>query len=114
MVRAVEDLGDDGPPLSVLPLEGRGRAPVAYHFTWHGKTVLVSGRIPVKPAAPALEALRLEVGADAAAYFRSLEKLAKLRPDLWLPAVPIHGQNANVYDDEWLKTLGANQNVFRR
>jgi glyoxylase-like metal-dependent hydrolase (beta-lactamase superfamily II) len=114
VVRPVEDLGGDGPALSVLPLEGRGRAPVAYHFAWHGAKVLLSGRIPVKPAAPALESLRLEVGGAAAAYLRSLDKLAKVRPNLWLPAVPIHGQNANVYDDQWLKTLGANQNVFRR
>jgi hypothetical protein len=114
VVRAVEELGGAGPPLSVLPLVGRGRAAVAYHFTWHGKTVLISGRIPVKASAPALESLRAEVAGQAADYFRSLDNLAKVRPDLWLPAGPIHGQNANVYDDEWSKTLGANRNAFRR
>jgi glyoxylase-like metal-dependent hydrolase (beta-lactamase superfamily II) len=114
VVRAIEELGGAGPPLSVLTLAGRGRAPVAYHFTWHGKTVLISGRIPLKPSAPALESLRAEARGQAADYLRSLDNLAKLGPDLWLPAVPIHGQNANVYDDEWSKTLGANRNAFRR
>ena len=39
--------------------------------------------------------------ADAGAYVASLNRLSTLQPDLWLPAVPSHGQNANLYDDEW-------------
>src|SRR5262249_42687408 len=45
-----------------VPLAGRGVAPVAYRLRWAGKTVLLSGEMPVKPGSPpAFEELRREV-----------------------------------------------------
>src|SRR5262249_12393257 len=38
--------------VGVVPLGGRGLAPVAYRVSWAGKTVLFSGRIPVKTTVP--------------------------------------------------------------
>jgi hypothetical protein len=34
-------------------------------------------------------------------------------PDLWLPAVPVHGQNANLYDRDWENVLGQNRQLAR-
>ena len=31
-----------------------------------------------------------------------------------LPAVPVHGQNANLYGDEWSQTLDNNVRVLRQ
>jgi hypothetical protein len=100
----------------VTPLEGRGLAPLAYEVRWAGKRVLFSGCIPVKLSNPTVEQLLREVLVSQdgiAGYVRSLDRLAEVKPDLWLPAVPVHGQNANLYDQEWAKVLDENRRVFR-
>jgi len=43
---------------------------------------------------------------------RSLDRLAQVNPNLWLPAVPVHGQNANLYDHNWEKVLAQNRQVM--
>jgi glyoxylase-like metal-dependent hydrolase (beta-lactamase superfamily II) len=98
-----------------LPVPGRGPAAVAYQVRWAGKTVLFSGRVPVKLTPPGGEQLVREVagpGGSAEQYLKSLDRLARVKPDLWLPAVPVHGQNANLYDDDWAKVLRQNRQVF--
>ncbi len=98
-----------------IPLEGRGLAPMAYEVRWAGKTVLVSGRIPVKLSLPEAERLVGEVNGPHGSpegYRKSLDRLAEVHPALWLPAVPVHGQNANLYDDDWAKVLGQNRQPF--
>ena len=101
---------------AAVPLAGRGIAPVAYQFKLGGKVVLVSGRIPGKfPTIDAEVELTREARAAAGgadAYVRSLDRLAGLKPDLWLPAVPSHGQNANLYDDDWAKVLKRNREAL--
>jgi metallo-beta-lactamase class B len=107
-----------GFPGKAIPLEGRGLAPVAYAFCWTGKTVLVSGRIPIGKKSPP-EAMRLlddlkAPGGDAARYVQSLGRLAEVNPQVWLPAVPVHGQNANLYDEDWAEILGQNRQLLAR
>jgi glyoxylase-like metal-dependent hydrolase (beta-lactamase superfamily II) len=113
---AAEDIDKQG-WFDVRPivLQGRGLAPVAYELRWAGKSVLVSGRIPIKMSLPEGERLVSDVAGSAGSvegYRQSLDQLAKLRPALWLPAVPVYGQNANLYDDEWDKVLSKNRQVF--
>jgi hypothetical protein len=104
-------------PVRVVPLGGRGFAPVAYRLTWARKTVLVSGRIPAKLAsAEAAMQLSQDVRSSpggAARYLESLDRLGQEKPDLWLPAVPVNGQNANLYDADWAKVLRLNRDLFR-
>jgi glyoxylase-like metal-dependent hydrolase (beta-lactamase superfamily II) len=97
--------------LHPIPLAGRGLAPVAYLLRHADRKVLLPGRIPTKPSVPALDRLMDEVRDrdGSAAYLRSLDELAKLKPDLWLPAVPVEGQNANLYDGDWAKVLTRNR-----
>jgi glyoxylase-like metal-dependent hydrolase (beta-lactamase superfamily II) len=98
----------------MLPLAGRGRASVAYRLRRAGKTVLVSGRIPVKLSHPSIERLRRDLrppGGSVEQYRKSLDLLEAIPPDLWLPAVPVHGQNANLYDADWKKVLDANRHL---
>ncbi|MHB1426712.1 MAG: MBL fold metallo-hydrolase [Gemmataceae bacterium] len=98
-----------------IVLGGRGRAPLAYLLHWKGKTVLVSGRIPVKPSYFTLEQLRLDMeklDGSLEPYRLALERLQSLRPDLWLPAMAVNGQNANLYDNDWKKILDGNRRVL--
>lgn len=82
---------------------------------WGNKTVLFSGRVPVKFSPPAIQQLLRELtgpGGSIVDYQRSLDQLEQLRPDLWLPAVPVHGQNANLYDRDWETVLAQNRRLF--
>jgi glyoxylase-like metal-dependent hydrolase (beta-lactamase superfamily II) len=103
--------------VQALPLGGRGVAPVAYRLRWSGKTVLFSGRVLQKLAAPnAVQALA-EVtgpGGNVEQYLKSLDRLEKVKPDLWLPAVPVNGQNANLYDQDWARVVDLNREAFAR
>jgi glyoxylase-like metal-dependent hydrolase (beta-lactamase superfamily II) len=99
-----------------VPLAGRGLAPVAYQLRWAGKTVLLPGRIPMKLTTPIADRLLRDVkgpGGNVTQYLQALDRLAAVNPDLWLPAVPVHGQNANLYDDDWKKVLAKNRQILR-
>jgi glyoxylase-like metal-dependent hydrolase (beta-lactamase superfamily II) len=98
-------------PVTPLALGGRGVAPAAYLLPWGGKSVLFSGRVPVKPTWAASKGLRADLARareDADAYRAALQRLGGLKPDLWLPALPVDGQNANLYDGEWADVLAGN------
>ena len=95
-----------------LPLEGLGVAPMAYQLRWQGKTVLVSGRIPMKINRwTALDLAKALAGSDGDAelYLRSVRQLGALKPDIWLPSTPLNGQNASLDRDEWAETIADNE-----
>jgi glyoxylase-like metal-dependent hydrolase (beta-lactamase superfamily II) len=99
-----------------LSLAGRGLAPMAYRVRWAGKTVLFSGQIPVGTSRPAGMALRDDFArapGDRPAYAASLDRLALLKPDLWLPLFSTDGQSARLYDADWDEVLAANRRVLR-
>jgi glyoxylase-like metal-dependent hydrolase (beta-lactamase superfamily II) len=101
--------------VKVVPLGGRGLGPVAYQLRWGGKTVLFSGRMPVDRTYEALQGLYKDLGQSAqrrADYAAALDRLSRLKPDLWLPALPAFGRNANVYDDEWNEILRQNRSLL--
>jgi hypothetical protein len=88
---------------------------MAYVVHWAGKTVLASGPVPIKPNHDAAVALVTDLakppeGArrNVSDYLASLGRLRALRPDRWLPEVPVDAQNANVYDSEWEDNIGEN------
>jgi glyoxylase-like metal-dependent hydrolase (beta-lactamase superfamily II) len=94
-----------------LPLAGRGLAPVAYKLRWHDKTVLLSGRIPTKMTQQGWKELvrsLSEAGGDPLEYLQALRRLADVKPDIWLPAAPMDGQNANLYGQEWEEVIARN------
>src|SRR5579883_232343 len=103
-------------PIEMLSLQGRGIGPVAYLLRWAGKVVLFSGRIPIKLSNETAAHFDLDFSegrGNVANYLVSLRQLSKMKPDLWLPAFPADGQNANLYDNEWREILAENSHVFR-
>jgi glyoxylase-like metal-dependent hydrolase (beta-lactamase superfamily II) len=117
-----EDLPKQGWfPVTPLPLRGAGVAPAAYLLPWAGKTVLFSGKVPVWYDREATTRLLSELSPSRTTtmdYLLSVEALDGLAPDLWLPAVPTYGQNANLYAKEWrdviAKNYGAGVMILRR
>lgn len=97
--------------------------------TWKtdGKTVLLTPNIPRHMAirwkdrrtGMVQSSLRLELKMQlrtelkskpfAANYREALEKLRDVKPDIWLPAKPMSGQNANLYDDQWNRIIDENR-----
>ena len=50
---------------------------------------------------------------DATTYGYALSRLDQVNPDLWLPARPVHGQNANLYDQRWRVVIEQNRDAIR-
>jgi glyoxylase-like metal-dependent hydrolase (beta-lactamase superfamily II) len=94
-----------------VPLRGLGLAQMAYVMQWAGKTVLFSGRIPIRVTDQTWSELLPEISRSteaAADFLSSVNRLGDLRPDLWLPAVAIEGRNANLYGSEWEDIIAKN------
>lgn len=113
-----EELSDRGWfPLKTITLDGRDWSPVAYRVDLGGRTVLFSGRIPVKMSQETGEALIADLRhppGDPQGYFRAMTRLHLAgRLDLWLPLVPTQRQNANLYGQDWDRTIEENLGVLR-
>ena len=104
-IEAAEDLASRGDlAAKVVPLGGRGLAPVAYLLAIEGKNVLISGRLPVLFDEASTASLADDIGSSretTMGYLLAINTLEGLEPDLWLPSVPSDGQNANLYDGDW-------------
>ncbi len=102
---AVEELGENNwLPAKAIEVAGLGVSPVCYELEWRDKSVLITGRIPRKITEESVMTLARELtadGSDAVAYLASINTLGKLRPDVWLPAIPLQDQNANLYESQW-------------
>ncbi len=80
------------------------------------ETSVVLRADPVKITPESVAALVSDIGTSKARlqeYADSIKALRGLSPQLWLPATPIEGQNANLYDDDWERVLDANRDVTR-
>jgi hypothetical protein len=112
---AVEDLPGRGWfHVEPILLSGRGLAPVAYLMRWGEKSFLCSGRIPIKVCQTAWQELSRDFArgkANVTDYRDSLTRLQDLSPDLWLPATPVEGQNANLYEGDWKEILSDNREL---
>src|SRR5262249_33108613 len=99
-------------PVTPISLGGRGVAPVAYLIKWDDRNVLFSGTIPGSigdgpPTELVTELARSRE--NALAYNAALERLAEVKPELWLPTVPHQAPNANLFDGEWARILEKNR-----
>lgn len=95
-------------------LRGRGVAPVAYLMRRGEKSSLFSGRIPIKVCQTSWQELSRDFArgkANVTDYRNSLTRLQDLSPDLWLPATPSEGQNANLYEGDWKAILSDNREL---
>jgi hypothetical protein len=98
-------------PVSMITLQSGGIWPVAYVIQWDAKTVLASGRIPLMiDQQSRTEIAELLPGSrrEAFDFVSAVRKLVDLNPNLWLPAVSINSQNANLYEGIWKGILDRN------
>lgn len=103
--------------VTTMPLADFHPDALAYIVLWQGKKVMISGRMPIPASIEDYSDLRRAMNGplrDAKAYRKSLHELLPVRPDLWLPAVPLHGQNANLYDEKWLNTISFGLEMISR
>jgi hypothetical protein len=78
--------------------------------------VLFSGRIPVKIDHDESERLTQDLvrsREDLRDYFACLTRLNGMKIDVWLPATPTCGQNANLYDGDWRRVIEDNLKVVK-
>jgi hypothetical protein len=102
--------------VKALPLADVHPAATAYVVVWDGIKVLISGRMPIQRSPSECRELHLRLGGptDATGRYRdSLYALRREQPQIWLPAVPLGGRNANLYDDEWDELLRFSMNFVR-
>lgn len=103
--------------VTTMPLADFHPDALAYVVLWEGKKVMISGRMPIPASIEDYSDLRRAMNGplrDAKAYRKSLNDLLPVRPDLWLPAVPLHGQNANLYNEKWLSTISFGLEMIAR
>jgi len=96
--------------VKTLPLYDVRMGAMGYVIQWCGKTVLVSGGglLQVGGAGPALDVRIRFLAAppeEIDAYRDSIYRLLDVKPNLWLPAMPLHGRNANWYSEEWSELM---------
>ncbi len=100
--------------VKAVPLADFRPEALGYVLRVNEKTILDSGRVPLHAGASDRRSLRkapagpLEI---AGTYRQSREALLLVRPDVWLPAAPFEGRNANLYANEWEKTVRYNLNL---
>lgn len=99
------EVGMDMAPVSVT---GFGLNQTAWELTWHDHQVLFTGRIPLKLTNEIVAELR-RMSFDPLKWTQSLQQLGQFQPDLWLPARPVNGQMANLYDSDWQDVLRQNR-----
>jgi hypothetical protein len=77
---------------------------LAFRIRLDGKLVLFTGGFPLG-GSPDGGPGRLAGAAGQKAvlldYLASVSRLTDPKPDLWLPAHPVDGRNANLYDGDW-------------
>jgi glyoxylase-like metal-dependent hydrolase (beta-lactamase superfamily II) len=99
-----------------LILRGRGVPVAAYLLPWAGKTVLFTAKVPLALDHVALEELFLDLSQSRTTtmdYLLSINRLEDLNPAVWLPAVPVDGQNAHLYAREWKILIAKNYRTAR-
>ena len=109
-VLSTKDLDKSQLP-AVTPVElGRsGTTLIAYVMESSGKTILISSTIPTGGNRTMVGELISRSGESSLTpsdFVNVLRQLLQIGPDLWLPAVTVNGQNANLYDEEWKSVLG--------
>lgn len=118
-----------GALVETIPLTENGRS--AYVVMISGRRLLLTPDVPRNVAviwrdrangAPRLSSLEpqandliTELAASTEAmdrYENALEKIRTPFPDVWLPAVPMSGQNANLYSDQWRFVMLGNERAI--
>jgi glyoxylase-like metal-dependent hydrolase (beta-lactamase superfamily II) len=113
---------DDLPPIGLDELQavatpGTDETAAAYDFRFGQTEVLVTGTLPIEISDVELRKMLsppLRIAWDLADIEASLKTLTRFRPKLWLSAHPLHGRNANLYDEDWFVIVSKNRGLLRQ
>ncbi|MFN0051251.1 MAG: MBL fold metallo-hydrolase [Planctomycetales bacterium] len=95
-------------PVTLIDLGLEENGGLAYRIPWEGKTILFSAGLPTagdRDGLAALQAAATQSRVRNAQFLGALRKLREVPPDVWLPARPMDGQNAHLYDRAWLDVI---------
>lgn len=113
---AAEDLPERGWfPVRLITISGRGISPIGYMLKWAGKSVLISGQVPAKLNQGTRASLAADLkrsNDDLRDYFLCMQRLHSLKVNMWLPAIAVNCQNANLYDYHWGQVIEENLNLI--
>jgi metallo-beta-lactamase class B len=123
---ALQDLASV--PVEVISIGDPDPFALAYVLTINEKRVLVTSSAPrnisldwvsrksgeatgslLQPQATDLRTQIQASASERANYSVALDAVADVRPDIWLPSLPLTGQNANLYDQSWNRIMNANR-----
>ena len=103
--------------VTAIPLPAGGPAAVAYQVRLGGKAVLFGGTVPVQTREETVAETFASISKSKGAtldFLIAVYRLGELKPELWLPAVAVDGQNANLYDREWRDLIAYNYRLGYR
>jgi hypothetical protein len=122
-----------GTPIRAIPIGDSKPFALAYEFVINDKKVLVT---PTAPRNVGLDWVSRKTGISThsflqpqtndllndfkssettrARYSAALDAVANSRPDIWLPSLPLTGQNANLYDKAWDRIIEANRDLAEK
>jgi glyoxylase-like metal-dependent hydrolase (beta-lactamase superfamily II) len=102
--------------LTAKTIQSGGQFSACYQLHLHHKNALFTNELPIKPVhaaqrrgSPAVAQAR----AHAVQTRQALDQLHEMKPDLWLPAAPVDGQNADMAAGEWSSVLEWNEDLLR-
>jgi hypothetical protein len=91
--------------LQMVPTPGLDPTAAAYDFHAGDVEAVVTGGLPVDIDSDLRKLSPDRIASSAPELKGSHEALEGFQPRLWLSSHPYRGRNANLYDDNWKKTL---------
>jgi len=116
--------------VEIVPIGSPNVFAIAYEFQRGGKQILITPSAPrsirlqwvtrktggtiqtlIQPQTSDLVKFVESSQQERDRYLETLDALSNSRPDVWLPSLPLAGQNANLYDESWNETIRSNRDL---
>jgi len=82
-------------------------------IVWTNRQSGRATRSPLQPQTLELAEALQSPNTFADSYQQAVQQLQKFSPNIWLPSVPLSGQNANLYGDRWSIIVDSNLDLAR-
>lgn len=89
-------------------------APRNVGLDWVSRKTGVATQTFLEPQATDVRSLFRASETERLRYSLTLDAVEGFDPDVWLPSLPLTGQNANLYGDSWTRVMEANRDLARK